>query len=544
MSTVSKSHQIDEAAQRLFRGCLPESWVIKKQEPDYHIDYLVEIVNEEELTGVEFYVQLKGSRKFSKKKKHVSLQMKAKHLKYYRNKSHRPVFIIVADLQHKQCYWLFIQEYIERYIADLNETTAIKKSINIPISNELSQSQIDVFKQVVVDSGKYMRELWPSSINAAVDLKLNTMKKLDPRLNIDISMGNGVTNYSMAPKPGVEFEADFNLSFPENELEKLKEIIDYGGFKKLSVNKLKIDGSELLSDLFNSDKGSNIAVEFGKSVDKAIESEIEFLIGNDKRTLSGVCGVMHHGEKGSKFTGELKNSPFSLQMLCTRKNDNGLTVQFTCGFNQNKWADRNVLSLPFYEKLYNFYKDIDGDIQFSLALLSEGNTLFRGSSDAILKFDDIRGEVEYLTLIKKIRNIASKYSIDLILPSVDKFSDEDWENIEFLSSGSLGSGYSKSAEGITADLSLRPEKELLDMLKGNFSTLPEIDLSLVRNVRLFGCQVTVIRTTMKLNGFSAVNNEEFLEELEASNDRSGSLKLIGLEGSKIEYIFDEIDERN
>ena len=38
-----EQHEIDEAAQRIFRAALPLGWVLKEQKPDYAIDYVVEV---------------------------------------------------------------------------------------------------------------------------------------------------------------------------------------------------------------------------------------------------------------------------------------------------------------------------------------------------------------------------------------------------------------------------------------------------------------------------------------------------------------------
>ncbi len=107
----SKSHQIDEKAMQVFRKSLPLSWVLKPQHPDYAKDYLVEIAEGDDLTGVTFIVQLKGeeSPKYRNDATEITFYLKKKYAIYYADKVKEPVFLVVVDASREVGYWTFIQ---------------------------------------------------------------------------------------------------------------------------------------------------------------------------------------------------------------------------------------------------------------------------------------------------------------------------------------------------------------------------------------------------------------------------------------------------
>jgi hypothetical protein len=62
-----RTHQIDDRAQLILRDLLPVTWVVNEQLKDYGKDFLVEIGETDgNLTGSNFFVQLKGQEKATK----------------------------------------------------------------------------------------------------------------------------------------------------------------------------------------------------------------------------------------------------------------------------------------------------------------------------------------------------------------------------------------------------------------------------------------------------------------------------------------------
>lgn len=61
MAKRPRQHEIEEESLRAFVASLPSGWVPRRQEPDYGFDYVVEIFENGDSTGLSFNAQLKGT---------------------------------------------------------------------------------------------------------------------------------------------------------------------------------------------------------------------------------------------------------------------------------------------------------------------------------------------------------------------------------------------------------------------------------------------------------------------------------------------------
>ena len=116
----SEQHEIDEAAQNVFRSILPVmsepgnsaqcTWVKGEQKPDIYVDYLVEPFHGGEPSGLQIGIQLKGAKLPKYRSGFISFPFEAKHLAYYVDKRHEPFFLVVADVTAGEAYYVFLQE--------------------------------------------------------------------------------------------------------------------------------------------------------------------------------------------------------------------------------------------------------------------------------------------------------------------------------------------------------------------------------------------------------------------------------------------------
>ena len=108
---MSDEFQTEQSAITLFRQLLPPKWIPREQLPDFHIDYLVEITDAGELTGIHLGVQLKGWQPKKNHKGPPKYSLKTKHLAYYVDKCTHPVFLVLADVASRTAYWIFMQKF-------------------------------------------------------------------------------------------------------------------------------------------------------------------------------------------------------------------------------------------------------------------------------------------------------------------------------------------------------------------------------------------------------------------------------------------------
>jgi len=137
-----KQHVIDSQAQLLFKQSLPPEWIVRPLEPDYGIDYEVEVVEGGSFTGLRLYVQLKGTLSPKYTDASLSISFARDKLIYYSEKVNRPVFIIVADLVNNACLWLYAQRFIREVLRVTNPRWYLQESVtlHIPKANKLPET--------------------------------------------------------------------------------------------------------------------------------------------------------------------------------------------------------------------------------------------------------------------------------------------------------------------------------------------------------------------------------------------------------------------
>ena len=140
---------MEDDAERLLTGFLPSEWIVRRIEKDYGIDFEIEIVDQEDVTGNRFWVQLKscdsplvqhsGSNKV---RPHVVYPMKTKDLCYAQSCPF-PLLLMVADLKTREIYWSPLRNEIQSGLnSDRPEwQEQDSASIRLPLENTLSREK-------------------------------------------------------------------------------------------------------------------------------------------------------------------------------------------------------------------------------------------------------------------------------------------------------------------------------------------------------------------------------------------------------------------
>jgi hypothetical protein len=150
----------DESAHLLTKF-LPSSWIIRPIAKDYGVDYEIELVEEDVVSGNRIWVQLKSIKaanlrveKFELNNEHrylatekdrtlsveyLSFSLPTKELHYSLSCAF-PLLLFVADLKQSEIYWLPLRDEILGNTNHKNPNWNFKKSntLRIPIWNKLS----------------------------------------------------------------------------------------------------------------------------------------------------------------------------------------------------------------------------------------------------------------------------------------------------------------------------------------------------------------------------------------------------------------------
>lgn len=129
------NHILENESNKFFNNNLPLSWFVDKPENDYGIDYITNIVVNNEVTGLYFSVQLKA-KETEQNKNSVNIQFKTSTLNFYKSRL-EPVLLVAFVKEENQAYWVWFDEL------DLDESLLLNKEslyIKIPRNNKLTET--------------------------------------------------------------------------------------------------------------------------------------------------------------------------------------------------------------------------------------------------------------------------------------------------------------------------------------------------------------------------------------------------------------------
>ena len=226
----------------------PTAWVCNEQKNDYGKDYLVETGEKDgALTGLSFYVQLKGTKRirFSKGKKHATFRLARKHAVYYADKvKDLPVFLVHVDVTQRRASYLFLQRAL------LNDGKwRGKKDVRllIPLENKLSDR--DGFQRAVVQAKREMARLYPLALHESIDAHRYLLHRRDPRFTVDISVIRNRTIFHATPKEPVRLVHFLKGGDSRQVRKKALDLFQLGCEVTIEPGEFTTIGTDLLKDL-------------------------------------------------------------------------------------------------------------------------------------------------------------------------------------------------------------------------------------------------------------------------------------------------------
>ena len=126
------NHILENESNKFFSNQVPNEWIIDKPEHDYGIDYNVNIAIDNEVTGLNFSVQLKGKIQ-DRHPDFATITLKHSTLSLY-NTMLIPVLLVTYIQEEKEAYWYWYNDL------NINLGTQQKTfKIKIPKTNKLSR---------------------------------------------------------------------------------------------------------------------------------------------------------------------------------------------------------------------------------------------------------------------------------------------------------------------------------------------------------------------------------------------------------------------
>ena len=109
------SHDIADAAVRLFCSQCPSSWNINALKSEYGVDLVIELKRGTDATGEEFLVQVKGHRSIRPRPSNVVVErIRPATVNYWLNKL-QPVLLVAVDVSQRSYWFDWLQDAYPTY---------------------------------------------------------------------------------------------------------------------------------------------------------------------------------------------------------------------------------------------------------------------------------------------------------------------------------------------------------------------------------------------------------------------------------------------
>ena len=344
--TVGPSDNVDEGARLLFESWFPLDWKKRRQIPDIHIDYRIEIVEQGEPTGLNFQCQVKGRSIHKRKTKALAEPFKTKHLRYYM-RCEEPVFLFLIDPATRKGHWLFVQRYLMTHFA--GAIPRDQKTLTVQFDAARSFEHRPLFEKELRDALTYMRNMHPGSPMAAILAKQQRLEQRFPGHSIQIIATDKSMNVQVTPllplREGVKlrFLNDSNAGQAIACFEK-------GESFQVKASEIQLGDSTLLQE------AGDVEVTIAPGI--RLKGCLQIHFGEQAEPLCiQVDGEWVIAPKRISFNGQLCDSPLIVKLVREQDAEGKWKLcEFCCTLQWGAWEGQPLLALAYFRELDELFR--------------------------------------------------------------------------------------------------------------------------------------------------------------------------------------------
>jgi Domain of unknown function (DUF4365) len=419
--TIGENFSTGHQAELFLEAILPPPrWLPRRQTHDVFVDFHVEVVEQGHLSGFEFGVQVKGTKR--KKKSAVKTQMKCKHLRYYRDKARLPVFVVLVDLVGKRAHWLFAQRYLRE--CENNSAVDKQKTFTLTFDPADSFSDLERFRGALKNADRYMRELYPGSPAAAVSAKEAELQQLDPDIGVKVSFEDGEILHFNPKKP-------LHCTFQGLNAEGFKSfqaMLNHGDDFEASVEVIPPD-SPLFKKLMT---GKNGYIQF--KPDRP-DGCLQIICASTQEVIQ-IEGKWRVGRQSIRFEGRLEKSPLQVELRIDDWLEDGKAkVSFDSPISLIEWEGQSVLRLASFDQIRSLVLALADRDELTIKYFLNGTNVgcLAAVADKNKPMNTPMKRVgSAVNWLAKVRQVAVHYGVDAMLPKWKDITRKMEDTVEAL----------------------------------------------------------------------------------------------------------------
>ncbi|KYJ87672.1 HNH endonuclease [Sulfurovum riftiae] len=255
------------------------------------------------------------------------------------------------------------------------------------------------------------------------------LESIDPRLAVNIVFDKNCTTFHFAAK---EEPVEMKLSLiPENLEsfdEKMNNLFKYGEPLEATVNDFSFFGSEIF-DRLKQDGLTNAKISFTpKNVDGKLK--LKLTNGGDIYLVDDMVGTIFTGNQNISFQGKLFGDILQFSLRIPLPTGSSMEESnFSFSINFDIWNETDILSLPYFNKVYEFFEKLYSGFYLSGILEIEGEKLLSMNEKRLnddCSIVEMYSTFKYIYLARKI----SKYFGKQIIFNRFEFYYDDLKEME------------------------------------------------------------------------------------------------------------------
>lgn len=247
-----------------------------------------------------------------------------------------------------------------------------------------------------------------NAVSSICQLAAEEMQRLDPRFEIDVAHLHNQTSYIFNAKEPVHITCKVTDDFKTEFSEKFAALISHGEDLKIDAKAVRFEGSPLFD--IGRDQEATISIINNARKPAVMRLGIFEKTGSTSFKFGEIHGEIVAGSKSATFKGQMFGGIFSLEFTCMIDNDGGSKTK--SAIDLQCWEGRSLLSLPYFERINEFYSALYGNERIALVLEMDGIEILHGSGRLTELQDEGSVFVGLFRYIRNARHILGALNLD------------------------------------------------------------------------------------------------------------------------------------
>lgn len=258
----------------------------------------------------------------------------------------------------------------------------------------------------------------------------NYLQKLDPRFRVDVEYVNQATKYTFFSNSDdpIDFNLKFTLDNSNDSSDYFSEMMNYGKPINIAIENFQFTGSPIF-DTLTTEHGSGAGILTLKP--ESIKSVMKIWLSQDNEApfiADDFHGEIFRGEQAFSFEGY---SFGELLYFSFRKDKTNQSEQssYSLGIDFSKWTGLDMLSLPYFTKLYDFTERIKDHWVINGVLEINGEKILEAHQESFGNNEAARELYIPLKYILMIRKLSQQLKINFTFQETH-FSKDVYDLLE------------------------------------------------------------------------------------------------------------------